>query len=212
MKFKTFIFNPFQENTYVLYDETNSCVVVDAGNIYPNENKMLDDFFTDNNLTPTHLINTHNHLDHIFGTRYLSDTYNMKLASHPDDLFWIDSFLTTAQTYGMPVEKDAPTPEIMLNDGDVFTFGNTSLKIIHLPGHSPGGIAFYNEKQNLLFAGDSLFYGSIGRTDLPGGDYNSLINAIKEKLFVLPNDTKVLCGHGNSTTIGYEKENNPFLR
>lgn len=211
MEFKTFTFNPFQENTYVIYDETNTCVVLDAGNLFPNENQMLDDFFKEKKITPTHLINTHNHLDHIFGTRYLSDNYNVKIASHPADLFWVEKFLDTTEQYGMPIEKEPPTPEIMLNEGDVFTFGNTSFDIIHLPGHSPGGIAFYHKEQGVLFAGDSLFYESIGRTDLPGGSYNDLISAIKEKLFVLPDNTKVLSGHGPSTTIGYEKANNPFL-
>lgn len=211
MEFKTFTFNPFQENTYVIYDETNTCAILDAGNLFPNENQMLDDFFKGKNLTPTYLINTHNHLDHIFGTRYLLDNYNVKIASHPADLYWVEDFLETTKKYGMPIEKEAPKPEIMLNGGDIFTFGNTSFEIIHLPGHSPGGIAFYQKEQGVLFVGDSLFYGSIGRTDLPGGSYNDLISSIKERLFILPNDTKVLSGHGPSTTIGYEKANNPFL-
>ncbi len=212
MQFKTFVFSPFQENTFVLYDETKECIIVDAGNFNESENEQLDAFIKENELKVVELVNTHNHLDHVFGARYVVDTYGVKGACHPDDLYWIDNFTTAAEGYGLQIEKEAPKPEVMLNHGDVFKFGNAELEIIHVPGHSPGGIALYNKKEGLLFCGDILFHGSIGRTDLPGGNHDDLINGIKEKLFVLPIETRVFCGHGPETTIGYEKASNPFLR
>ncbi len=211
MQFKIFIFNPFQENTYVLFDETNTCAIIDAGNLLTEENKVLDNFIAENNFQVEYLLNTHNHLDHIFGAKHFVDKYNVKMASHSDDLFWINNFVEHSRNYGIQITEPAPKPDILLNDGDVITFGNTELQVIHLPGHSPGGVAFYNEKQGILFSGDSLFNSSIGRTDLPMGDYDSLISAIKEKLFVLPDDTQVFPGHGGQTTIGKEKMSNPFL-
>lgn len=212
MQYKTFTFSPFQENTYVLYDDSKKCIVIDAGNFFPNENEQLDAFFEENGLTLVNVVNTHNHLDHVFGLRYLVDKYEVKAASHPDDLFWIDNFMNAASGYGLQIEKPAPKPEIMLNHGEVFKFGNTELEIIHVPGHSPGGVALYNKAKGLLFCGDILFHSSIGRTDLPGGNHDDLITGIKEKLWKLPDDTKVFSGHGSSTSIGYEKANNPFLK
>ncbi len=212
MQYESFVFSPFQENTYVLYDDSKECVVVDAGNFFPAENQKLDQFFIDNDLKLVHIINTHNHLDHVFGSRYLVDKYKVKVASHEADLFWIDRFMQSAEGYGLDIKEGAPKPEIILNEGDLFKFGNTELEIIHVPGHSPGGIAFYKKDQGLLFCGDILFKESIGRTDLPQGNHEDLINGIKEKLFILPDETQVFSGHGPITTIGYEKQNNPFLR
>lgn len=212
MEYTTFAFSPFQENTYVLWDDTKECIVIDAGNFFQNENEQLDAFIAEKGLKLVNVVNTHNHLDHVFGLRYIVDKYNVKAASHPDDLFWIDNFMTAASGYGLQIEKEAPKPEIMLNHGDVFKFGKTELEVIHVPGHSPGGIALYNKEQGLLFCGDILFHSSVGRTDLPGGNHEDLINGIKEKLWKLPDETKVFSGHGPSTTIGYEKANNPFLK
>lgn len=212
MQYQTFVFSPFQENTFVLFDDSKECVVVDAGNFYPAENQKLDQFFIDNDLKLVHIINTHNHLDHVFGSRYLVDKYNVKVASHEADLFWIDRFMQTAEGYGLDISEGAPKPELLLNEGDLFKFGNTELEIIHVPGHSPGGIAFYKKDQGLLFCGDILFQGSIGRTDLPQGNHEDLIRGIKEKLFILPDETQVFTGHGPTTTIGYEKQHNPFLK
>ncbi|MBI9066386.1 MAG: MBL fold metallo-hydrolase [Salinivirgaceae bacterium] len=212
MQYKTFVFSPFQENTYVLFDESNECIVIDAGNFFPKENEQLDTFFKDHNLKFTHILNTHNHLDHIFGSRYLVDKYGVKVACHEKELPWIDNFKSTCQGYGLNIEADAPKPEILLSDGEIFKFGTTELKVILVPGHSAGGLAFYNEKEGLLFCGDILFQGSIGRTDLPGGNHELLISGIKEKLLILPDETKVFSGHGAETTIGEEKRNNPFLK
>lgn len=211
MNYKTFIFSPFQENTYVLFDDSKECIVIDAGNFFPNENEQLDQFFKENDLKFTHILNTHNHLDHIFGSRYLVDKYQVKVACNEAELPWIDNFKATCEGYGLNIDKDAPKPELLLSDGDTFKFGNTELKVILVPGHSAGGLAFYNQADGLLFCGDILFNGSIGRTDLPGGNHELLLAGIKEKLFILPDETVVFSGHGPTTTIGDEKKNNPFF-
>ncbi|MFA6401764.1 MAG: MBL fold metallo-hydrolase [Salinivirgaceae bacterium] len=212
MNYKTFIFSPFQENTYLLYDDSKECVIVDPGNFYPQENQTLDAFITENNLKPVYIIQTHNHLDHLFGTQYLADKYQIPLACHADEVFWIENFKKTCAGYGLAIETQPPLPSTFLTDGMVFIFGNTQLKVIHVPGHSAGGVAFYNAVDGLLFCGDILFNDSIGRADLPGGDYDQLIDGIKTKLLVLPEETKVFSGHGPATTIGKEKKSNPFLR
>ncbi len=211
MNFKTFVFSPFQENTFVLYDETGECVVIDPGNFSPNENEELDIFFKDNNLKLVHIINTHNHLDHIFGARYLVDKYGVDIACHKEELFWIDGFKDACSGYGLNVDYDIPQPSKLIADGDIISFGNTELQAIHVPGHSAGSLAFYNKKEAMLFCGDVLFQGSIGRHDLPGGNYQQLITGIRQKLFVLPIETRVFPGHGPETSIGEEKRTNPFF-
>ncbi len=211
MEFKTFIFNPFQENTYILWDETNECIIIDAGNYLPNEDTELSNFIDNHNLKPVLLINTHNHLDHIFGSYYLTKKYHIEIACHPDGIFLIPQYKQTAQMYGLNVANNAPEPQKMLNHNNTVTFGNTTIKVLHVPGHSPGCIALYNEQHNILFSGDILFNNSIGRSDLPGGNHNQLINGIKNHILTLPNKTDVYPGHGPKTTIGNEKTNNPFL-
>lgn len=212
MEFKNFVFSPFQENTFVLFDETKECVVIDPGNFFPNENDQLDEFIEKNGLKLVHIINTHNHLDHMFGARYIADKYKVKIAAHPDDQFWAEHFLEAAKGYGLPITLPAPIPEVAINDGDIFKFGNTLLEVIHVPGHSPGGVAFYNKEAGCLFCGDILFQNSIGRTDFPGGDHEQLISGITTKLWKLPDNTRVFSGHGPETSIGYEKATNPYLR
>ncbi len=212
MKYKAFIFSPFQENTYVLYDETGECIVIDPGNFSSMENAQLDAFFKENDLKLTAIVNTHNHLDHIFGLKYLVDTYGVDFVCHENEVPWIDNFRVTCNSYGLNIDYDAPQPTKLIEHNDVYKFGNTELKVILVPGHSAGGLAFYNEKEGLLFCGDILFQGSIGRTDLPGGNYEQLISGIKEKLFVLPDETQVFSGHGNKTSIGVEKKSNPFFK
>ena len=212
MQFKNFVFSPFQENTFVLYDQTSEAIVVDAGNFYPNEDEELKKFIEGNQLNVVHVINTHNHLDHIFGLYNVVDTFKVPVACHPDDAFWIDKYVDVCQSYGLGNRKPAPKPTVSLNDGDVFKFGETQLEIIHVPGHSAGCIALYHHESANLFCGDILFNGSIGRTDLPTGNYEQLIEGIQSKLLVLPDETHVHCGHGPSTTIGREKQFNPYLR
>lgn len=211
MEFKLFVFSPFQENTYVLYDKTGECVVVDPGNFYPHENQALDTFFEQNQLKPIYIIQTHNHLDHLFGAYYLSEKYQVPLACHVNEIPWIQNFKEVCAGYGLQVSNVPPQPTLLLADGDTFTFGSSVLQVIAVLGHSAGGVAFYFEPKNWLFCGDILFNGSIGRTDLPGGSYEQLITGITKKLLVLPDETRVFSGHGPETTIGNEKRTNPYL-
>jgi hydroxyacylglutathione hydrolase len=205
-----FTFGPFQENTYILWDDSNECVIIDPGNSNVSEHQTLKNFIIEKMLKPVRLILTHAHIDHINGNRFVYDTYQLLPEVHHADLFFIQNHSATAAMYGLPAEQ-SPMPEKFLEEGDVIRFGNSELNTIHTPGHSPGSITFYNEAEQFMIAGDVLFYGSIGRTDLPMGDYDTLIQSIKTKLFPLGNQMKVYSGHGPATSIGFEKQNNPFL-
>jgi glyoxylase-like metal-dependent hydrolase (beta-lactamase superfamily II) len=205
-----FVFGPFQENSYVLYDETRECVIIDPGNNTASEDKKLSDFISENNLIVKRLILTHGHIDHINGNKYVFDTYGLLPEVHQNDVYFIEKHLASATMYGLPAQQ-SPMPETYLKEGDVIEFGNSKLQTIHTPGHSPGSLTFYNKEEKFMIAGDVLFYGSIGRTDLPMGNMNDLISSIKNKLFNLGDDMKVYNGHGQSTTIGFEKLHNPFL-
>jgi len=205
-----FVFGPFQENTYVLYDETRECVIIDPGNNTASEDKKLSDFISEHNLIVKRLILTHGHIDHINGNKYVFDTYGLLPEVHQSDVYFIEKHLASATMYGLPAQQ-SPMPKRYLKEGEVIEFGNSKLQTIHTPGHSPGSITFYNVEQKFMIAGDVLFYGSIGRTDLPMGNMNDLILSIKNKLFALGDDMKVYNGHGQSTSIGFEKLHNPFL-
>lgn len=205
-----FTFGPFQENTYVLYDNSKECVIIDPGNSNNTEHQKLKQFITEKMLKPVRLILTHAHLDHINGNQFIYDTYQLLPEVHEADLFFIKNHTNSATMYGLSVEQ-SPEPKLYITEGDVITFGNSSLQTVHTPGHSPGSITFYNKDENFMISGDVLFYGSIGRTDLPMGDYDTLINSIKSKLIPLGDSMKVYSGHGPATTIGFEKMNNPFL-
>ncbi len=205
-----FTFGPFNENTYVLHDQTNQCVIIDPGNNTNTENQQLKNFITQNNLTPVRLLLTHAHIDHINGNKFVFDTYGLLPEVNQLDLLFFDKQMESAAMYGLNTEK-SPLPIAYINEGDVITFGNSQLQTLHTPGHSPGSITFYNVEQNFMISGDVLFYGSIGRSDLPMGNHQTLIQSIKEKLFTLPNTMLVYSGHGPKTTIGFEKLNNPFL-
>lgn len=207
---KTFVFNPFQENTYLLYDRSGECIVIDAGNYYPEENEQVRRFLNEKSLRPVRLINTHGHIDHVFGNSWFLKEFGLKTEMHRFD----EPLLKGAKEYGQLFEIDLEPPPPAgnyLHDGDRIGFGNSSVTCIHIPGHSPGGLVFYNEEQAFAIAGDVLFQGSIGRTDLPGGDYTTLITAISEKLMTLDDRVVVYPGHGDQTTIGNEKRFNPFL-
>ncbi len=210
LKVKKFVVNPIQENTFVLYDETKECAIIDAGFYYGEEKDEVDYFIEKNRLKPARLINTHCHFDHIMGVEYIREKYSLKFEAHPDDAFWVEKAIDQGKLFNIEMNAVSPIDKF-LNEGESIEFGNTLLKVIHLPGHSPGHIVFYERTCKMLFAGDVIFYGSIGRTDLPGGDYDTLINGIKSKLLTLPEDTAVYCGHGPETSIGFEKEQNPFL-
>ena len=212
MKIKTFEFNPLGVNTYVLYDETGECVIIDASCFFPDEKELLLNFILDNNLIVKHLINTHLHFDHIFGVNFLASQFDMKLQVHQADEFLLENLPQQLQMFGINSNTDfKPIIGNYLTENDVIHFGNQQLKILHIPGHSPGSIIFYNEKANCAIVGDVLFNGSIGRTDLPGGNFEQLIHGIQTKLFALPDETVIYSGHGPKTTIGQEKKYNPFV-
>lgn len=206
----SFCFGPFQENTYVLWDETNEAIIIDPGNSSATEHAQLKNFIESKALQLKRLILTHAHIDHISGNRFVFNTWNLLPEVHKNDLSYILKHKDVAVMYGLPCEE-SPLPKVFLNEGEVLKFGNSELEMIFTPGHSPGSISFYNKAQKFVIAGDVLFYGSIGRTDLPGGDYDTLINSIKQNLFPLGDDVKVYNGHGQATSIGFEKMNNPFL-
>lgn len=213
MHIKTFEFNPLGVNTYVLSDETKECVVIDAAPFYPDEKELLLNYLLDGDFKVKHLLNTHLHFDHIFGINLLASRFGLKVKCHKDDLFLLDDIARQMQMFGLPGNNTDITPVIgdYLNDGDVVTFGNQSLKVLHTPGHSPGSVVFYHAAGGSAFSGDLLFYTGVGRTDLSGGNYDDLVRSIETKMFTLPDDTVVYPGHGPATTIGFEKKNNPFI-
>lgn len=206
----TFVFNPFQENTYLLADETGECIIVDPGCYFEEEKYTLFNFIQKNNYRLTKIVNTHCHVDHILGSAFLSSKFNVSFEANKEDEFLLQNAVEHGKMFGFDVE---PPPAISkyLAENEDLVFGSTILKVLHVPGHSPGSIALYCKAQKFVITGDVLFSGSIGRTDLPGGDYNALINSIKNKLLSLPDDVIVYAGHGPSTTIGHERRTNPFL-
>lgn len=205
-----FSFGPFQENTYILWDETGEAIIIDPGNTSTAEHQRVKKFLSDKNLRLKRLLLTHGHIDHIAGNRFIFDTYKLLPESHVNDVALIEKHSAIAIMYGLPCEE-SPLPEKYLCEGERIKFGNTEMEMIDTPGHSPGSITFYSRENGFIICGDVLFYGSIGRTDLPGGNYETLISSIKDKLFVLGDNVKVYSGHGPTTTIGFERENNPFL-
>ena len=205
-----FVVNPLGENSFVLSDETGECIFIDPGFYYEEEQKEIVDYISVNKLKPVNIYNTHCHFDHIMGVEFVREKYKIPFCAHNDDAFLINQAESQAIIFGFKIKPILPIDKF-IDENDIIKFGNTELKIIYLPGHSPGHLVFYNEENKILIAGDVLFYGSIGRTDLPGGKYQTLISGIKKKLFALPDDVLVYCGHGPETTIGFEKQNNPFL-
>ena len=211
MKIKTFTFNPFSENTFIVYDDTKECIIIDPGCYENNERKELEKYISDNNLKPIMLINTHCHIDHVFGNQFVCKRWSLDLQINKLDLDILKNNVELAQLYGFENYEISPMPKKFLNENDEINFGNSTLTIILTPGHSPGHISLYSSKEKIIISGDVLFNNGIGRTDLPGGNYDTLIKSIKEKLLVLEDETIVFCGHGPSTTIGKEKLNNPFI-
>ncbi len=209
MKIQKFTFNDFMENTYVLYDETLECVVVDPGCNTKKEEDLLSGFIEKNKLVVKILFNTHCHIDHILGNAFVAETYNVPLSSHKGEIPVLEAGEMVSNMYGIQY-KASPDMTMFYEENDLLEFGNTQLKVLFTPGHSPASISLYTK--GILIGGDVLFDNSIGRTDLPGGDHATLIKSIKEKLFVLPDDTIVYCGHGPETNIGKEKQFNPFLQ
>lgn len=210
LKLKSFEVNPFQQNTYLIWDSNNIAAIIDPGNSTNLENQMIKKYISENNLKLERLLLTHAHIDHILGNRFIFDEYGLLPEVHKEDLYFIDVMGKTADMYGVPYEQ-SPMPEKFLEDKQVIELGELKFNCIFTPGHSPGSITFYFEKEKVMIAGDVLFNGSIGRTDLPKGDHSTLINSIKNKLLPLGDDIKVYSGHGPSTITGYEKLHNPFL-
>jgi hydroxyacylglutathione hydrolase len=208
---ETLVFNTFQENTYILQDISNECVIVDPGCSSNSEKKAMDDFIKSKGLTPVAVINTHCHIDHILGCEYVQKTYRIPFYIHKLETDLLQATKEYANYFGLTLEN-TPQPDKYLEEGDEFHFGNSVLAVIHVPGHSPGSICLYSKGDNIIITGDVLFNGSIGRSDLPGGDYYALIKNIKTKLLVLPREVQVFPGHGPMTNIGQEYDTNPFLK
>lgn len=206
---KVFTFSPVQENTYLLYNESNKAIIIDPGCYFTAEQETLKNFITDTQLEPVRLLNTHCHLDHVFGNKWVHDTWKLELHIHSGEEQMLKLAPLSGEKWGLPF-KNYEGPLHFLNEGDSIFLGDDELKVILAPGHSPASICFYCEKQQFIIGGDVLFRESIGRSDLPGGNPETLFKSIREKLFVLPDEVKVYPGHGIATTIGYEKRNNPF--
>jgi hydroxyacylglutathione hydrolase len=209
LKIHSFVFNAFQENTYVLYDETRACVIIDPGCYDREETYELESFISDHNLEVKLLLNTHCHVDHVLGNYFVKEKYKVKFLIHRKDEAVLKAVKVYAPNYGLFQYQDA-SPDGFLEEGDTVSFGNQTLNVLFTPGHAPGHIVFFHKDSESLIGGDVLFYNSIGRTDLPGGNHEQLINSIHEKLFTLPDSVTVYPGHGPETTIGFEKRTNPF--
>ena len=215
---KQFVFNPVSENTYILSDESKQAAILDCGCFTQVEWKEVMRYIEINQLQPIFLLNTHLHFDHAMGNHFAYQTYGLETKASKDDYPLSEQILNQAKLFlgghalhyidSENVTFKLGTP---LSDGDTVTFGNTTLKVIATPGHTPGGICFYAENEHILFSGDTLFKGSIGRTDLPGGNYRCLIEAITSKILSLPPQTKIHPGHGSDTTIEYEIQYNPYI-
>ncbi|MCX2573503.1 MBL fold metallo-hydrolase [Pedobacter sandarakinus] len=208
---KTFTFNAYSENTYLLFDETKACVIIDPGMYEGFEENQLAFFIRQESLNPVLLLNTHCHIDHVFGNSFVFDTYGLKPQFHAGELPILNAVPGYAPAMGFTRYQRSPLPNTFLPETGEVKFGNSVLSIIFSPGHSPAHLCFYSETDHLLIGGDVLFQGSIGRTDLPGGNHQQLIQNISDKIFVLPDETVVYPGHGPTTTIGFEKQHNPFF-
>ena len=211
LQIQSFTFSPIQENTYLLFNEFKQCVIIDPGCYFDAEKETLKKFIETNGLKPAMLLNTHCHLDHVFGNKFIAETYNLSLQLHEKEKSVLSFAPTSGLMYNMPFDNYAGA-FIELKEGDTILLDKDELLVIEAPGHSPGSICFYCARQNFVIGGDVLFKRSIGRTDLPGGNHETLLNNIRQKLFTLPDNTIVYSGHGPATTIGEEKQENPFLK
>lgn len=207
---KSFINNPYQENTYILHDETGECAIIDPGMETASEQNAVVNFIKANKLKPVLLLNTHCHIDHVLGNKFVFDQYGLKPKLHKGELAQLEAVVAYAPSLGIRYEV-SPIPEEFLPEIGIIKFGETELELIFAPGHSPAHLCFYDKSANVLLGGDVLFRNTIGRADLPGGNMQLLLKNIEEKLFILPESCVVYPGHGPETTIGYEKQNNPYF-
>jgi hydroxyacylglutathione hydrolase len=210
MKIKKFTFNSFQENTYIVHSN-KECMIIDPGCNNPEEENLIKKYISENQLIPKELINTHCHLDHIFGNHFIANTYNLTPKMHERDLPLLTKAVDIAKLYNVNLTPP-PLDVQKIHENDIIHIGATSWQVIFTPGHAPGHICLLNDTDKILLAGDVLFLMSIGRTDLPLCNHDDLIDSIKNKLFLLDDNVKVFCGHGDNTTIGFEKKNNPFVK
>lgn len=211
LQLKSFEFSPIQENTYIVYNEFNNCIIIDPGCYFDEEKETLANFIDKMKLVPKMLLNTHCHLDHVFGNKFVADKYGLTLRIHEREKKVLEFAPASGLMYNMPFDNYMGAIDF-INEGDTIALDADELKVLFTPGHSPASLSFYSEKDGFVISGDALFKQSIGRTDLPGGDYDLLIEKIKSQLLTLPDATKVFSGHGAETTIGAEKRNNPFLQ
>ena len=213
LNIQKFVFNPYQENTYIVSDETNECVIIDCGALFDNEQLALTEYIEENRLTPVQLLCTHGHFDHCVGIDMVYQQYGLKPLIHSQDAQLLEQLADQAM-YFLGIEYDREVPPIgkLIDEKDVINFGNHRFTILHTPGHTPGSILFYCEEEHCVFSGDTLFQMSIGRTDFPGGSYQDMMNSLRLITTQLPEETVVWSGHGPKTTIGEEQKHNPFLR
>lgn len=207
---RTFTFNPFQENTYLLINGKKECFIIDPGCYFANEQKELTDALETGALVPSRLLNTHCHVDHVFGNHLVSDRFSLRPWIHALEQPVLDRASQVGEMYHLPFAP-SPAPEGYLRDRELIRWGDEEIEVILAPGHSPGSVCFYLRAQKVLIGGDVLFRESVGRTDLPGGDPLALERSIRERLYTLPEDVTVYPGHGPATTIGHEKKHNPFV-
>lgn len=211
IRIQKFIFNAFQVNSYLLIEETGKCMIIDASCYESREKQELKDFIEKNNLKLIRNLNTHCHIDHILGNSFIAETYGIYPEYHEESVPFLFSANEIAQSFGYVI-KDIPAPARYLKDNEKITFGTSAITVLYTPGHADGSVCFYNQEQEFVISGDVLFRDTIGRTDLPSGNFDLLMKSFHEKLFTLPDGTTVYPGHGPETTIGYEKLNNPFIR
>ena len=209
MEIKRVVFNPFRENTYLVWDSTQECIVIDAGNMTAGENSLLSEMISSHGLKPVMAVNTHGHFDHTGGVKWLKDEYGVQFACSSKDKFLIDGS-AGGMVYGIKC-NEVPAIDIDLDAVSELRFGDTLLRIIKTPGHTPGHVVLYNEATRTLFTGDTLFRESIGRTDLPGGDYSWIMKSIIEEILPLGDDVTIYPGHEAESTIGHESLYNPFI-
>lgn len=212
MKIKRFEFNPLPVNCYILWDETKEAVVIDPGCYYDTEKQAFKDFIIKNDLKLKHLLNTHLHPDHVFGNAFIEREFHLVTEANKADEFWLETMPHQSRSLGIEYNETPVHIGKYINNGDIISFGQTELKCILVPGHSPGGLVFYCKAHTCMFSGDVLFHGSVGRADLEGGNFDDLIEHIRTRIMIEPNETIIYPGHGPSTTIGAEKTENPFLR